>query len=168
MAANTDAFVDRCAAGDGRDTIVVPAGHFVLSLTGPGEDAGLTGDLDVTSELVLIGAGAGATIIDGGSLEWPDADRVIHVHPGQLLMLWSVTLRGGVCRNGAGIFNDGTLVLRDSDLRDNVTRSDVTCGGASGAAAPASSTATGPPSRGSACAGTRPPWTRRTRTVAAC
>lgn len=42
----------------GRDVIVVPAGTYLLTIPGDGEDAARTGDLDITGSLVLQGAGA--------------------------------------------------------------------------------------------------------------
>ncbi|NIM52595.1 MAG: CSLREA domain-containing protein, partial [Gemmatimonadales bacterium] len=78
-AANTDAVVDTCTAGSGTDTITVPAGTYTLSIAGTGEDAAATGDLDVTDDLTINGAGADSTIIDGGGI-----DRVLHVDPASM------------------------------------------------------------------------------------
>lgn len=58
----------------GPDTISLPAGTYTLSREGLDEDVSATGDLDITSEVSLVGAGAGATVIDGGAI-----DRVLHV-----------------------------------------------------------------------------------------
>lgn len=58
----------------GPDTITVPAGTYYLTLGARGEDAAMTGDLDITDDVVITGAGALVTIID------PDyADRAFHV-----------------------------------------------------------------------------------------
>ena len=76
QAANTDIAVDACPAGDGWDTIMVPAGTYTLTLTGSGEDGNTTGDLDVLESVTILGAGAGSTTIDGN-----DSDRVFHVDP---------------------------------------------------------------------------------------
>src|SRR3989304_3589711 len=55
------------------DTIVIPAG--TITLTGiAAADANATGDLDLTKNLTLQGAGPGTTIIDGGGI-----DRVIEI-----------------------------------------------------------------------------------------
>src|SRR5690606_24916998 len=48
----------------GQDTIVLPAGTFKLTLGGVDEDGAATGDLDITDDLTIVGAGAGQTIID--------------------------------------------------------------------------------------------------------
>ena len=51
-------------ATPGADTIVVPAGTYRLTLQGRGEDAGLTGDLDLLDTVAILGAGADVTVID--------------------------------------------------------------------------------------------------------
>src|SRR5215203_6157766 len=51
QAANTDAAFGGCAAGAGTDQINLPAGTYVLSLTGI-EDANHSGDLDVSSSMI--------------------------------------------------------------------------------------------------------------------
>lgn len=50
IAANTDTAVDGCPAGSASDAIIVPAGTYVLTLVGTGEDAAATGGLDVDGE----------------------------------------------------------------------------------------------------------------------
>src|SRR5205823_14963190 len=44
-------------AASGADTIVVPAGTYYLSHTGSAEDAAATGDLDITGDVTITGAG---------------------------------------------------------------------------------------------------------------
>ena len=63
-----------CAAGTGTDAISVPGGDFGLSRAGANENANATGDLDVTSDLSITGAGVDATSIGGAGI-----DRVLHV-----------------------------------------------------------------------------------------
>src|SRR5262245_34500220 len=53
LAANSDAARDACPAGSGADTIVLSAGTYNLTVTGANEDASLTGDLDITSNITL-------------------------------------------------------------------------------------------------------------------
>ena len=65
QAANTNTAVDACTAGSGYDTIEVPAGMYTLMILGIGENSNATGDLDITENLDIIGAGAATTIIRG-------------------------------------------------------------------------------------------------------
>jgi CSLREA domain-containing protein len=58
QAANSDTAVDACPAGAGADTITLPAGTYLLDQAG--------GDLKLTSDIALRGAGANATILDAG------------------------------------------------------------------------------------------------------
>ena len=109
----------------GADTIVLPAGTFVLSRAGAGENAAVDGDLDVTDltgSLKIIGAGAGQTIIDAARL-----DRVFHVLPGASLTLEGLTITGGSAKGnsiqderGGGVYVDGgTLVVANSIVSEN-------------------------------------------------
>ena len=106
----------------GADTINLPAGTYTLSL-GPFDDEFTfnganegTGDLDVLgSDLTIIGAGAGTTIIDGGSL-----DRVFDVNnfagpgTGVNLTLQNLTIRNGSGKTGtAGFFHSGGAIQFD-------------------------------------------------------
>ncbi|MBK7976673.1 MAG: CSLREA domain-containing protein [Deltaproteobacteria bacterium] len=69
IAANTNTKTDKCPAGGGADTIVIPAGTYTLTIPGTGDDAAHTGDLDITASVTIVGAGADATIVDAGQLD---------------------------------------------------------------------------------------------------
>jgi predicted outer membrane repeat protein len=91
LAANSDAPVGACPAGSGADLVLLPVGVYTLSLMGMEEDAGLTGDLDITSSLTLRGAGQEQTIIDADMI-----DRVLDIHPGvHIVKLEDLTVRNG-------------------------------------------------------------------------
>ena len=91
----------------GADVIVLGPGTWTLSRAGAGEDATATGDLDVTGELSIVGAGAVQTVIDGASL-----DRVLDVAPGASVEIRGVTIRNGsAADDGGAIRNRGTLLL---------------------------------------------------------
>ncbi len=98
----------------GRDTIVLPSGTYTLAITGINEDSSARGDLDVTSDILIMGAGASRTFIDAA-----DLDRVFDVRPGANLILTGVTLRNGLAVNAAGIRNAGSLELIDSVVTGN-------------------------------------------------
>lgn len=128
IAANSDTAVDACAAGSGADVITVPAGTYLLTLVGSGEDAAATGDLDVTEEVELQGGGAASTIVDGNL-----ADRVFDIDPGALgiaVQISGVTIRNGAqVSAGGGIDNGGTLTVADSTVRSNRASSDTNARG---------------------------------------
>src|SRR5262249_12990409 len=63
------AAIQEANAHSGKDSITLPAGTYTLSIAGPAEDAAATGDLDITDDLILNGAGAETTIVDGAQLD---------------------------------------------------------------------------------------------------
>ena len=77
IAANTDAAVDSCAAGSGADRVLVSRGGFYpLTITGAGENASMTGDLDVVGDLQIVAVGPSS----GRARIWQeDEDRALHV-----------------------------------------------------------------------------------------
>lgn len=100
-------------------TISVPAGSYVLTLTGAAEDLNVTGDLDITRSVTLSGEDAATTIVNAGSIN----ERVIHIPTATpLATLNSLTVRGGRISGGqgAGLMNNGgTVVVNDSNFIDN-------------------------------------------------
>jgi len=72
----------------GPDTIMLPAGTYTLTISGRCEDTAATGDLDITEDLTITGAGAATTIIDGGGI-----DRIFDVWAP--LSVSEVTIRNG-------------------------------------------------------------------------
>jgi hypothetical protein len=75
-------------------TINLPTGTYTLTQTGAGEDGNLTGDLDITRDMTIAGAGATATIINGNNV-----DRVLDIRAGNVTIS-GVTIRGGKAPNG--------------------------------------------------------------------
>ncbi|MDT3778351.1 DUF4347 domain-containing protein [Nitrospira sp. MA-1] len=98
-------------ANAGTDTITfVGSGTYLLTITGAGENAAATGDLDITDNLIIIGNGVGNTIIDGGGI-----DRVFHLRGTTTATISGITIQNGVENNGGGIFVDNTSILNLSD-----------------------------------------------------
>ncbi len=121
----------------GADVVLLPAGAYVLSLAGTGEDAAATGDLDILDSVTIVGSGAGATIDAAG------LDRVFHILGNgatPIVTLSKLTIRGGALSSngaagsGGGIHNDaGTLVLSYTVVRENnVTPGYGSCSGGGG------------------------------------
>lgn len=96
----------------GADDITVPAGVYLLTLTGTEEDAAATGDLDITDELTLVGlshtahASCTGPIIDAAAI----TERVFHVFASVTMEHLLVTGGAeftGVWQMGGGIFFEG-------------------------------------------------------------
>ena len=85
----------------GIDTIIVPTGTYTLTISGSGEDAAATSDLDILELVTINGAGSDETIIDGGGL-----DRVFHVMSGfdGPTKLSGLSLQNGDGNSGGGIY----------------------------------------------------------------
>jgi hypothetical protein len=94
-------------ARPGKDRIIVPSGTYVLSNAAIVDDVSIFGDLDVTDDLVIEGAGVGVTILDGGS-----QDRVLDVH-GARVEVSGLSLRNG---NTVEIGESGGAVRSSSNL----------------------------------------------------
>ena len=100
------------------DQILLPAGNYVFTLPGNGN---LAGDLDITQSVILTGAGAASTVIDGNGF-----DRVFDIQNGNV-EIRGVTIQGGLVDDsedllagtGGGVRNEGTLLLADSVVTGN-------------------------------------------------
>ncbi len=115
-------------ANPGQDTIVLPAGDYVLSIVSTAEDGNVDGDLDVADDLVIRGAGDDVTTIDAdGNFDGlADGDhRVFEVLDRVSLGLVGVTVTGGDAYNdgniGGGILvgESGALTLSDVTVTGN-------------------------------------------------
>jgi hypothetical protein len=96
----------------GPDTILLSGGSFRLTIAGPNDDAGATGDLDLLDNVTVTGIGARLTSIDAQGI-----DRVLDVADGVTAEIDDVTLRGGeTSGDGGGVRagNSSVLMLRDT------------------------------------------------------
>lgn len=125
------AAIQEANATPGPHTILLPSGHFTLSLQGLDEDASAAGDLDVKTDLTILGAGAADTVIDAAGI-----DRVFHVFAGHALRLSGVAVTGGYShlnqsgyvRDGGGFYNSGNLDLTDCVVTGNAAGSNSSFG----------------------------------------
>ena len=116
------AAIQEANAAPGADLIRLPAGVYALTLIGYNEDAAATGDLDLTDDVTLVGAGAAITSIAITSSSDPaflTTDRVLDVAAGVTAALTGVTIRDGWLTNGGGIRNAGDLTLTDVSISNN-------------------------------------------------
>ena len=74
---------------------------MLLSLAGTGEDDARTGDLDISEDLTILGAGMVSSVIDAA-----DIDRVLHLLAGATLNLSGLTIVDGFSGSelGTGIY----------------------------------------------------------------
>ena len=106
----------------GEDTITLPAGTYILALTGSNEDNAASGDLDITDSLILNGAAANATIIDANEI-----DRIFHVFSATTIS--NITMQNGLgfdpsffeCGGGGIRHNSGELTISNSIITNNST-----------------------------------------------
>ena len=103
ISANTNLPTGGCPAGGlGTDYIYLPAAwpkKYVLNTPGEGEHNGLTGDLDITSSMVITGAGVDSVIIDAGSL-----DRAFEIHSTGPVTISNLSITNGYkIQDGGGI-----------------------------------------------------------------
>lgn len=109
------AAIQEANALPGADTITLPAGTYPLSIPGTYEDAGATGDLDITDALTVAGTNVYQTFIDGSRL-----DRVLDVRADATVS--GVTIRDGdsdCC--GGGVATRASLTLIAADVSDNIS-----------------------------------------------
>src|SRR2546426_3780585 len=120
------AAIQEANALPGPDTIMVPAGTYLLTIEGRDEDLAVTGDLDITDDVTITGAGADRTILDGNGI-----DRIFDIElptsrVAIVVAIAALTIRNGnsgpgALADGGGLYNSGTLTLRDVVVANNTT-----------------------------------------------
>jgi hypothetical protein len=111
--------------------IYVPRGNYKLEIDGSGGVE--AGDLEITKSVIIVGSGAGATVIDASGLA-TTSDRIFDVQGGASFRLDRVTLTGGMAptneHGGAVIVRSGAnFYLTESAVVDNETTGSGTNGG---------------------------------------
>lgn len=111
------------------DQINLGAEKYILKETGPDEDAAATGDLDLTDDVIITGAGAELTIVQGKK------DRVFEIFMGTTAVITDLTItkgnlgtkkrvKRGETFNGGGVSNEGILTLERVILTKNKSADD--------------------------------------------
>lgn len=127
------AAIEEANALAGDDIIMLPAGTFLLNNVGVGENSAVTGDLDITSNISIYGAGADETIIDGNA-----TDRVFSVLSGggsPVVNISHLTVTNGKAQNfidssgGAFYITAGTVSLDALSIRNNASSDGVAIDG---------------------------------------
>ena len=118
------AAIQEANALPGTDVVILPAGTYQLTLVGAGDDAGATGDLDITDTVSVVGTSPISTIVDATGV----GDRVFHVVSGASVQIRGITIRGGVApasEFGGGILiSTADVIIANAVVRDNATSGD--------------------------------------------
>src|SRR6266566_3709398 len=127
------AAIQEANALPGPDTIMVPAGTYLLTIEGRDEDLAVTGDLDITDDVTITGAGADRTILDGNGI-----DRIFDIElptsrVAIIVAIAALTIRNGnsgpgALADGGGLYNSGTLTLRNVVVANSTTAAASGCG----------------------------------------
>jgi hypothetical protein len=103
---------------------VLAAATYALTILGRDEDADLTGDLDISGRLSLVGVSAAQTILQGTSPTngGQAPDRALHVLAGANVTVRNLTIEhaGGLVAGG-GIENQGVLTLDGTAIQNNLS-----------------------------------------------
>ncbi|HSH05945.1 MAG TPA: right-handed parallel beta-helix repeat-containing protein [Anaerolineae bacterium] len=119
------AAVTEANASPGLDTIIIPTGTFTLTTpAGSGEPDITIGDLNITDDLIIRGAGPHQTIIDGGHhdriFDIPCPEDPICSDHSPTIYIEDLTIRHGFAYQGAGLANNGaTLSLTNLIFHNN-------------------------------------------------
>ncbi|MCU0727431.1 MAG: right-handed parallel beta-helix repeat-containing protein, partial [Planctomycetes bacterium] len=103
------AAVQHTNATPGSDVIRLPAGTYALTIGGSGESAGATGDLDLTDDVSIYGAGPDVTIVNAKKAK----DRAFDIHTAVVARIQGLAITGGRApeeESGGGIRSANGLV----------------------------------------------------------
>lgn len=118
----------------GADTIIIPAGTYLLTIAGSAEDSANMGDLDISSNTTLQGNGSDLTIIDANGLSRV-FDLLIPVSGTSTIAINNLTIRdganndtgihaggGGIAiRSVAGVSGSVNLTMNEAVITNNFT-----------------------------------------------
>ena len=112
IAANTNLPAGGCNAGSGADTIFLENGTtYILSESGTNEDASISGDLDITEDLTIMG---GSSAAQKSTIRGSGLDRVLHIIGSINVNIQNLNIEDGhaTSSDGGCIYNQGgTLAL---------------------------------------------------------
>lgn len=99
----------------GVQTVRIPVGTYVLTLSGAAEDGNLSGDLDILDSVNI--ATVGMPVVDGNN-----ADRVLDIKPAATVQMTGLIIQNGIETWGGGIMNGGTLYASKVLIQENHDR----------------------------------------------
>lgn len=111
------AAIQESNANETADVVTVPAGEYALAVANGGvqtEDEAATGDLDLTGEISINGAGASSTTVNASGI-----DRAFDARPEASASISGLTVTGGSAQRGGGLLNEGRLTLEEVAVSGN-------------------------------------------------
>ncbi len=106
----------------------LPAGGIATSMRA-GENANESGDLDITGNLTISGAGSSTTVVDASNVN----DRVFHIEGGDTVQINDITITGGHLTDGSarggGIYCSADLTLQRCLVTGNTAEGGAEGGG---------------------------------------
>jgi CSLREA domain-containing protein len=111
------AAIQEANAVPGANSVLLASGTYTQTIHWDYNDSSAVGDLDITDDLTLTGAGADTTIIVARTLE-----RVFEISASATVSIVGVTIRDGYMElsgDGGGILNSGNLTLDRSTISNS-------------------------------------------------
>ena len=138
----------RCQRCGGSDEILLPPATYTLTRAGYSEDAGSTGDLDITDDVTITGRRGTSAVVAGGPapLRRPD----LQPSPGAIAAITGITITGGKLSGtdaGGGIRSYGDLTLDRVAVKGNTVSTAPQAEASTARARSASRTAPSPATR---------------------
>jgi len=105
----------------GNNTIILSGGHYRLTIPGTDEDNSKSGDLDIYGKLTITTRNNARATIDAHNIE----DRVFQIQTNAKVSFENLTITGGTSptggsgESGGGIFNAGSLTLKNCFVTGN-------------------------------------------------
>ncbi len=130
MEANALTGTDWIVIPDSSTVAFQPGPDYGLSITGTGENAAATGDLDIIESVLITGSGADVSVIDANLI-----DRVLDIMARAEVEITAVYVTRGKSPSGShggGIRNRGILTLNDCSVIENMAGDGVIGGGRGG------------------------------------
>ncbi len=117
--------IDVANGEPGPNKVVVPAGDYALTIEPTGGTDNDSGDLDVSGEVTIEGAGARHTTIDASAIE----DRALTLLEGNLHLVGLTVTGGHTEGSGGGILLEASATLQGVTVTDNESFNSASGGG---------------------------------------
>ncbi|MBK8466051.1 MAG: proprotein convertase P-domain-containing protein [Chloracidobacterium sp.] len=106
----------------GANTISLPSGVYTTTLAGAAENVNASGDYDITSDVIINGAGSGTTIVEANAAPGVATERVFHIRGAAAATALNVNINNLTVRHGRNTINAfGGGIRIDQGTGHNIT-----------------------------------------------